>query len=677
VLGTRRLVSWVAAATFVQVASVASAQEVVTIVRPRLATVVYDRRGGLLGEIGPEARTWVRLVDLPAFVAQAFVATEDRRFYLHDGVDVIGLVGAVRDNVLRGFGSRGASTITQQLIGSMYPEEVDRRQITLRRKLREAEMARALERRHSKAEILEAYLNYIHLGHGWYGVEAASRHYFGKHAMELSLSEAALLTALANAPALFDPRAHPDRALQRRNLVLRRMLEERFISQGEAGTAIRQPLRLAPDNGFSARAPYVVEWVRRWLVERFGLSTVNTGGLAVTTAIDPDIQRAARSSLAAGLARVESLPGYRWPRYDPRPARPQAGSVPYLQGLMVAVDPSNGDVLALEGGRDFGDSEFDRATQARRQPGSAFKPFVYAAALTRGTPPTTLLADSPLVLPRGDGTQWSPENSDRSWSGPVTMRTALVRSLNVPTIRLALATGLDSVEAIAHRMGITTPIPHVGPSAIGAAEVRPLELVAAFGAFATLGVSAPPRIIMLVQGSAGLPVYEAAPVRQDTVLDPRVAFQVVDMLRDAVIRGTGTAASRGLPAGLPVAGKTGTSNENADVWFVGMTPDLVAGVWLGFDRPRTITAGAFGGTLAAPIWGLFAAEVYASRAVPAPWEPPRGLVTLRVRRSDGAYAPHDSTDASYSEYFLEGTEPAGPGAVLRLLRQVIRSVFGR
>jgi len=604
------------------------------------------------------------------------VATEDRRFYQHDGVDVIGLVGAVRDNMLRGFGARGASTITQQLIGSMYPSEVDRRQITLRRKLREAEMARALERRHSKAEILEAYLNYIHLGHGWYGVEAASRHYFGKSASNLSLPEAALLTAIANAPALFDPRAHPDRALRRRNLVLGRMLDERFVTRGEARAATREPLRLAPDDGFSARAPYLVEWVRRWLVERYGLTAVNTGGLAVTTTVDPEIQRAARSSLAAGLARVESLPGYRWPRYDSRSARVPTGRTAYLQGAIIAFDPVSGDVLGMEGGRDFRDSEFDRATQARRQPGSAFKPFVYAAALVQGLPPTTLLADSPLVLPRGDGSQWIPENSDRSWSGPVTMRTALVRSLNVPTIRLALTTGLDSVESLAHRLGITTPIPHVGPSAIGAAEVRPLELVAAFGVFATLGVSAPPRVVTLVQGSAGLPVYEAPPVQRDTVLDPRVAFQVVDMLRDAVTRGTGTAAVRGLPAGLPVAGKTGTSNENTDVWFVGMTPDLVAGVWLGFDRPRTITAGAFGGTLAAPIWGRFAAQVYASRSIPAPWVPPPGLVTLRVRRIDGAYAPDDSTDAAYAEYYLEGTEPVGRGAVLRLLRRLRRAYFG-
>lgn len=675
--GARALASIVASTVWFSASPhVAAPQDVVTIVRPKLATVVYDRNGGLLGEIGPEARTWIRLVDLPVFVPQAFVATEDRRFYEHDGVDVIGLVGAIRDNILRGFGSRGASTITQQLIGAMYPAQVDRREMTLGRKIREADMARALERHASKAEILEAYLNYIGFGHGWYGIEAASRHYFAKSAAALSLAETALLTAIPNSPGTFDPRTHPDRALRRRNLVLRRMLDERFITPAVAREAMRTPLLLAPDNGYSARAPYVVEWVRRWLTERYGASTVNTGGLAVTTTIDPAIQRAGSASLAAGLARVERTPGYRWPRYATSRGRPATGRTPYLQGMFVALDPSTGDVLALEGGRDFRESEFDRATQARRQPGSAFKPFVYAAALAQGMPPTTILADTPLVLPRGDGTSWAPTNSDGTWSGPVTMRTALVRSINIPAIRLALLAGLDSIVALAHRFGISTPLPTVASTAIGAAEVRPLDLVAAYGAFATLGAYTPPRFVTLVQGSAGLPVYEAPPVQPVPVLDSRVAFQMADLLRDAVARGTGNAARRTAPSALPVAGKTGTTNDNADVWFVGFTPDMVAGVWLGFDVPRTITAGAFGGTLAAPIWGDFAAALYAQRAVPSPWTRPAGMVMLRMRRADGAYTPGDTSTASYTEYFLEGTEPAGEGAALRLLRRARHAVWG-
>lgn len=647
----------------------AQGREEVDIVRPKLSTVVYDRNGGLLAEIGPEARSWIRLVELPPYVGQAFVAIEDRRFYQHDGVDVVGVVGAIRDNLLHGFGSRGASTITQQLIGMMYPDEIDRREITLGRKLREAEMARALERRHSKAEILEAYLNYLNFGHGWYGLEAAARHYFGSYAAGLTLAQAALLAALPKSSVRYDPRARPGRALARRNLVLRRMEQAHYLTPEVARGAMREPLALAANDGYSTRAPYAVEWVRRWLVERYGLATVNTGGLSAQTTIDPFVQDAADRALASGLARVESLPGYLWPRY--RAAGPHAPSAqtPYLQGLFVAVDPTNGDVLALVGGRDFRDSEFDRAVQGRRQAGSAFKPFVYAAALSQGLPPTLQLEDSPLSLPRGDGTRWTPENSSRTWSGPVTMRNALVGSINIPAIRLALVTGLDSIAATAFRLGLTTEMPRVAAIAIGAADVRPLELVAAYGAFATLGTYTPPRIVTLVQGSAGLPVYEAT-AQPAQVLDPRIAFQVVDLLRDAVARGTGTAARRGVPATLPVAGKTGTTNDNTDVWFVGFTPDLVAGIWMGFDRPQTITPGAFGGNLAAPVWASFTSAVYAHRPVPPSWQAPPGLMTLRVRRGDGRVAAPGDTSGTYVEYFLEGTEPTARGAAIRLLRRL-------
>lgn len=643
--------------------------EDVRIVRPPLATVVYDRDGGLLGEIGPQARTWVRIVDLPTVVGQAFVAIEDRRFYQHDGVDVIGVMGALRDNILRGFGSRGASTITQQLIGAMGL--VDRRDISMSRKMREAELARALERQHTKAEILEAYLNYINFGHGWYGIESAARHYFAKRAAELALPEAALLAALPKSPVQYDPRRNPSAALQRRNLVLRMMADQRFITTAQLRAALATPLRLAPDDGFSVRAPYVVEWVRQWLADRYGLTAVNTGGMAVRTTLDPDLQHAAEAALRAGLARVESIPGYRWPRYGTRAGAAAEGRTAYLQGLLVALDPGNGDVLALVGGRDFRDSEFNRATQGLRQAGSAFKPFVYATALGRGMLPTTLLEDAPLSLPAGDGTRWTPENSDGTWSGRVTMRTALMQSINIPAIRLGLAVGVDSVIGLARRLGLTTGIPPYAPTAIGAADVRPIELIGAYAAFANLGTMAPTRLVTLVQDDAGTPIWESFASTPEPVLDARTAYQLTSILQDAVLRGTGVAARRGgLPAGLAVAGKTGTTNDNADVWFIGYTPNLVAGVWLGFDQRQTITRGAFGGTLAAPIWGDFARSAYRRRPVPPPWGQPGGLVAVRVRRSDGRPVPDDSSDASVTEYFVDGTEPT-PGAITsRIVRRL-------
>lgn len=641
-----------------------------TITRPALATVVLDRNGGLLGEIGPEARTWVRIVDLPPYVGQAFVATEDRRFYLHDGVDVVGVMGAIRDNLLHGFGSRGASTITQQLVGAMNC--VDRRDISLARKAREAELARAIERRHTKSEILEAYLNYINFGHGWYGVEAASRHYFGKHASELSLVEAAMLAALPKSPGGYDPRAHPGPALQRRNTVLALMQDQDYISAAQRRVASAARLRTAPDEGYSVRAPYVVEWVRQWLVERYGLSAVNSSGMTVITTVEPGLQAAAESALTRGLARVESLPGYRWPKYAPASPRDssRAGRTRYLQGLVVSLDPANGDVLALVGGRDFRDSEFNRAVQGLRQAGSAFKPLLYATALSQGIPPTTMLDDAPISLPRGDGTRWMPENSDGTWSGPVTMRTALMRSINIPAIRLGLQVGMDSVVTTARRLGVTTPVPPFASTAIGAADVKPLELISAYTAFANLGTWVPPRVVTLVQDAGGTPIYESQTPVPQPVLDPKVAFQLTSMLQDAVTRGTGTAARRELPDSLPIAGKTGTTNDNADVWFVGYTPNLVTGVWLGFDQRQTITRSAYGGTLAAPIWNLFARSAYQHRPIPAPWAMPEGLVAVRVRRRDGALAPSDSTDAAVTEYFAAGTEPTIAGIAQRVMRRL-------
>jgi penicillin-binding protein 1A len=639
----------------------------VTIIPPPLATVIYDRDGGLLAEIGPQARSWVRLTDLPQFVGQAFIATEDRRFYQHDGVDVVGVIGAIRDNLLHGFGSRGASTITQQLVGAMGL--VDRTERTVARKMREAEFAHALERRHTKSEILEAYLNYINFGHGWYGVEAAARHYFGKHAADLTLAETAVLAALPKSPVEYDPRAHPGESFRRRNTVLALMRAQRYLTDVQYQAALRAPLRVAPNDGYSVRAPYVVEWVRQWLIGRYGLAAVNSAGMTVLTTVDPYLQQAAGDALARGLARVESLPGYRWPRYGMRDAV-EAGHTAYLQGLLVSLDPANGDVLALVGGRDFRDSEFNRAVQGLRQAGSAFKPFVYGAALAQGLPPTQILNDAPINLPRGDGTRWTPENNDGTWSGSVTMRTALMRSINVPAIRMGLMVGMDSVVATARRLGLTTAVPPYPATAIGAADVKPIELIGSYVGWANLGRWVPPRVVTLVQDASLTPIWESLAPPGDTVIDPRVAFQVTSMLQDVVERGTGTAARRDLPEALPVAGKTGTTNDNADVWFVGYTPNLVAGVWLGFDQRQTIARGAYGGTLAAPIWNLFARAAYQRRAVPAPWTAPPGLVALRVRRRDGALAPGDQSDQSVTEYFQEGTEPTPRATVQRVLRRL-------
>ncbi len=619
------------------------------LIQPPQSSVVFARDGSPIGQIGQQWRTSISIRTLPAHVPQAFVAIEDHRFYQHDGVDVVGIAGALRDNIM---GSRrGASTITQQLVGNMHPDVIDRTDRSLGRKLREQQAAREMEKRYTKQQILEAYLNQISFGRNFYGIETAARHYFGKPAARLTLAEAATLAGVVQGPALYDPVRHPDRARARRNVVLDRMAQLGYIEEPAASAAKREPLRTAPDLGMSAAAPYLVDLVRRQ-AEREGIP-VGDGGYRIHTTIDPGMQLSAVQALEQGVRRIEASSGYR----HPTRANRARGSTDYLQGAVVAIDASSGEILALAGGRDYAESPYNRAVTAMRQPGSAFKPFVFAAAIADSMPANEMLADTAITIRLPNGTFYAPENADRRFAGPLTMREALSRSRNTTAVELGQRVGMESVIATARRLGIDTPISPYPASAIGASEVRLLDLVGAYSAFANLGGRVEAQAIRRIEDRQGRAVY--APVAQapQFVLDPRVAFIVRDMLRDAAERGTGTAARSAVPAHVPVAGKTGTTNDNADVWFVGMTPEVVAGVWLGFDRPRTITSGAGGGTLAAPIWGEMVGNFYSERTS-GQWNPPAGLVALELDRETGELATEETpTPRRHVEYFVEGTEP--------------------
>ncbi|GMV09538.1 MAG: penicillin-binding protein [Gemmatimonadota bacterium] len=610
---------------------------------------VYARDGSLIGEIGRQWRTLVSLRSLPRYVPQAFVAVEDQRFYQHDGVDIVGVAGAIKDAL--GGRLRGASTITQQLVGNMHPDIIDRTDRSPMRKLREQAAAREMEKHYSKEQILEAYLNFIHFGSRYYGIESAARHYFGKPAARLTLAEAATLAALPKGPAIYDPARHPDRARTRRNLVLSLMAEQRYITAAQAAAAQREPVVVAPNAGLSAPAPYFVDVVRVQ-AERAGIK-VAEGGYRIQTTLDPVIQLAANEALREGTAEVEARPGYRHPTY----ARKPKGSTDYLQGAVVALDPSSGDVRALVGGRDYAESPYNRAVSAMRQPGSAFKPVVYAAAIADSLPPNTIVPDTALAIPLPNRTTYRPENADGKFLGPVTMREGLVLSRNPVAVQLALRLGMDSVTAMARSLGIASFIAPYPSSAIGASVVQPLDLVSAFATFANLGSRVEPRFISTIEDQAGKVVWQMRPLAPTPMIDPKVAFIVRDMMRDAVDRGTATAVRRYVPPSIPVAGKTGTTNDNADVWFVGMTPDLVAGVWLGFDTPKTITPGAAGGSLAAPIFGRLVQKAGAGRGVAA-WLPPEGIVSAELDRATGQVAS-DATppERRYTEYFLPSTEP--------------------
>ena len=630
------------------------------LITPAQSSVVYARDGSLIGEIGREWRTNVSLASLPAYLPQAFIAVEDERFYRHDGVDLVGVVGAVKDNILGA--SRGASTITQQLVGNMHPEIIDRSDRSISRKLREQQAAREMEKHYTKAQILEAYLNQILFGHGWYGVEAAARHYFGKSASAVTLAEAATLAALPKGPAIYDPIRHPTRARDRRNVVLTLMQNQKYITPQQAAAAKREPVRVAPRAGMSVHAPYFVDAVRAHL-ERAGVP-IAQGTLRIHTTIDPELQTASQKALVDGLVAIEGRPDYRHTSFAKRPR----GSTNFLQGAFVAMAPETGDVLALVGGRDYVESPFNRAVLALRQPGSAFKPFVYAAAIQDSLPPTSMLADTAITITY-DRTVYQPQNADLEFLGPMTMRTALAQSRNPVAVQLWDSIGAEDVISIARRVGIRSAIAPFPSSAIGASAVQPINLVAAFTVFANLGDAVEPRYVTRVEDAEGRVVWTGSVVQRTQAMDSLAAFIVRDMLRDAVERGTATAVRQYLPASIPVAGKTGTTDDATDAWFVGLTPDVVAGVWIGFDRPTPIVARGAGGTIAAPIFGTSLAAWYRTRS-PGSWSTPQGLVIAAMDRELGTLATEDTPlERRYSEYFLPGTEPSA-------LRLDVRRLFG-
>ncbi|MGI8844445.1 MAG: penicillin-binding protein 1A [Gemmatimonadaceae bacterium] len=629
---------------------------------PRQTSKLFAIDGRFIAEVGLERRTLIKLGDVPKSLRDAFVITEDKRFYDHAGIDWYRIVGAAVYNVRAGSWAQGFSTITMQLARNVFPERISRDK-TLTRKIKEGKVSRDIEARYSKDKILELYLNQIYLGNGAHGVETAAQRYFGKSARDLNLSEAALLAALPKAPTRYDPRRFPDRAIQRRNTIIELMRREGAISDEDARLAKAYPLRLARREQSGEFAPYFVEWVRKHLDDQFGARLYNDG-LRVFTTLDIDMQSAAERSIEAQLRAIEAGKYGRFTHvsYETYTAREalgdeSGGNSPYLQAAFIALDARTGAVRALVGGRDFGDSKFNRATQALRQPGSTFKPIVYSDAVRNGMSAAYMLNDAPIAIPLPEGGEYSPQNYDANFEGPIPMRRALYLSRNVPAVRMGRELGEGSVIDMARRFGLTTPIPPFPSIFLGAADVYPLELVAAYTTFATLGVRSQPYAILRVENANGEVLWQANPSRT-SVLAPQEAWLMVDMLQDVVRRGTAYGAVWGQGFRVPAGGKTGTTNDGTDVWFVGFTPDLVAGVWMGFDEPKKIKANAQGGQLAAPAWTSFMTEVYQRRATPQAWARPEEIVAVEIDRSTGLLRnPFCPTDVVGYEYFIDGTQP--------------------
>lgn len=635
---------------------------------PKEATQLYAADGSLLAELFRERRTPIRLEDLPPHVYNAFISVEDQRFWTHEGVDLRRTTRAFIDFVLNGYDVAGGSTITQQLAGAMFSASVDRRDISVRRKLREMRVAFALESAYSKQEILEAYLNQINFD-GVYGIEAAAQRYFGKRARELNLPEAATLAAIPRNPRSYNPARNPERAIGRRNLILELMARQDRVSRHDAEVAKAYPLELEEGAVQDRVAPYFVEWVRQHLYSRYG-TDIYENGFRVYTTLDPAIQATADSALRAQLTAVERNPGFRggvtyaqtrsWSADSLSAVSRGGAEMPYVQGMFIALDPRTGDVRALIGGRDFEDSEFNRATQAIRQPGSVFKPFVYTAAIASGIPASEVIIDAPILIENPGSDPYSPKNFTDTFHGPMTLRRALAQSINVVAVKLGQRVGEESMAQIATSMGITSEIPRVPSAAIGSASLTPLEIASAYTTFANMGVRVVPRPILRIESKDGRVLWESQ-VNREQVLEPRVAWVVLSMLRDAVDRGTGQSAVRigaGVPYSVPVAGKTGTTNSATDTWFVGFTPELVTATWIGFDLPQRVHVGATGGSTAAPVGAAVLAGYYRTHEPPPAWPRPDELIERVVDETSGLLATQWCPAGEvYREIYLPGTEP--------------------
>jgi penicillin-binding protein 1A len=607
---------------------------------------VLDRYGKSMGRLQVVRRVNMPLASVPLHVRRAFIATEDRRFYRHNGLDWRAVGRAVVRNISSMGVREGFSTITMQVARNTFLTDRATGARSLGRKFLELRVARLLEESLTKDEILELYLNAIYLGNGVYGVEGASRDLFGKRVRDINVSEGALLAALPKGPSAYTPRRNPARALARRDLVLSLMRQEGYLSSGAFERALKIPLPRPRD---SWRPPDVIESYGLDLVRSFVDSVLRKhdavgAEVVVHTTLDAAAQRVAQRTVQRRAAEIErATTGW----YDDDD--PEANTV---QGAMVAIDPRSGDIRAIVGGRSHQRGAFNRAVRSRRQPGSAFKPFVYAAALSSGFTPATVFQDEPVMVDQGNGRMWTPVNYDEDYAGSLTLRRALMRSSNSVTVQVSRAVGESKVISVARANGISSELQAVPSLALGSVEVTPLELVTAYAPFANGGVRVTPRIVRRIERKDGSLIWESKQVFSQA-MDPRDAFQITSMLRGVVDGGTGNVV-RAMGVTGPVAGKTGTTNDGADTWFVGYTPVLVAGFWFGYDTPRSLGGGASGSRMAAPAWARFYREGW--RETASEWQAPAGLVPATIDPTTGALA-NEWCPLATREWFRTGTEP--------------------
>jgi penicillin-binding protein 1A len=592
--------------------------------QPSKATRVYARDGELVETLYTQNRIFVPISQIPKIVQHAFVANEDHNFYTHHGVDFGGIArAAIADYRHEQF--QGASTITQQLARALFLSN----EVSISRKIQEALLAMEIERYYTKDEILERYLNLIYFGSGAYGIQAAAHTYFGKDVSHLTLAQAAQLAGLPAAPSDYSPYVNPEHARERQQHVLERMAASGYITDAQAEAAEAQPLGLIgerPTGLLSYRYPYFTTYVNHVLEDTFGKQAVTDGGLQVDTSLDPRLQTLAQNAVDWGVGRAK------------------AEGVNAHEEALVAIRPQTGEIVAMVGGAGglTLDNQFNRAWQALRQPGSSFKTYVYTAAIDNGMPPTTTIDDSPISYPMGDGTQWKPMDDDFRFLGPITLRYALAQSRNVVAVKLAQQIGVDRVIEYAHRMGVRAPLEANLSLALGSSVVSPLDQATGYATLADQGIHIDPTPIRLVTDSLGSTLIDNRVPQETEVVSAGTAYVMTSMLESVITEGTGYPNA---DIGRPAAGKTGTTSDFRDAWFVGYTPDLVAAVWLGNDDYTRMNE-SFGGNIPARTWARFMRAALAN-----------------VPKHEFVYPSNEVHKLAYCgqpkkfEYFLDGTQP--------------------
>jgi 1A family penicillin-binding protein len=573
-----------------------------------------------------EQRNDVSLDDISIYLQHAVIAVEDHRFLLHRGIDPIAAARAVWNDVRHWNRAEGGSTLTQQLARTLFLSNVK----TYGRKGKEATIALLLESQLSKRQILELYLNRIYISAGVYGVEPMSRKLFGKHARDLTLAESALIAGLIRAPGALSPWSNLDGAIRRSHTVLARMREEQFITPAAEASARKATLSIRPyPSSLESRGGYAKDYLRQAFREEFGGD--HPPGWSVYTTFSAELQQAADEAVASGLARLG--------RRD-------------LQVALVAIEPATGNIVAMVGGRDFRMSPYNRATRSERQPGSAFKPLLFAAALERGLSPTTVVSNLGALEPSGPD-EWTPQNAHGEVQDAMTLREALLESNNRAAVALQQRVGIKRVLQVSKDVGLSDQ-PNVPSLALGTGVVTPLALTLAYATFPNGGMRVTPRSLVRVVNEINQEMFESTP-RASRVLPAPVAFQMVSMLQGVVDRGT-AAGARNMGVRFPAGGKTGTTDEFRDAWFVGFSSSLVVGVWVGYDRPRPIGREAYGAQIALPIWSEFMRRA-AVRYVPKTFEPPAGIRGEELC-SISYLRPVDGCPL-YTEYFKDGDETPG------------------